>query len=170
MQALSEVGNKQRLRFFSIRVLISGVVLLFYIWIWRPIRVVLTEHIVYPQIERIESTSDEYVPTLQNGALHLKYQYGEISKELQYRPEFGFFFLVALLSLLFVTDEFWHYCLLIGIHLSATAFAYVGLMMGAIGTPVGFIITDAISGYLTPALSLALVPLIMKRFFREPKN
>lgn len=169
MQPFTKILSRKNLRFFCTRFMISGLVLVIYILIWRPIRVAATEDLVHPQVEEIESNSNRYNTKLNNGALNVEYQYGEVSKKLQYRPEFGFFFLVALLSLFFVSNVFWHYGLLAGIHLVATVSAYLSLMLGVLGMPIGFVLTDAISGYLTPALSLALIPLIMKGMLRAEK-
>lgn len=99
------------------------------------------------------------------GALLVSYEYGDATKQLQYRPQFGFFFLVALATLFFVTSKKRPYLILLGLHLAGSIVAYLFLMAGAVGLQSGFVLEDAFSGYLIPALSLGLVPLVVKGFF-----
>ncbi|GEM_PF-830001 len=161
MSSLSEIFERENAGFIAKRFLFCLVIVLVYVFLWRPVRVAVTKHLVYPPVKHIDSTGDSFVASFNNGALFIEYSYGDISKELKYRPQFGFFFLVALMALLFVSSTPRHYYLLVGIHLVATLLAYVLLMTGVLGIQAGFVLTDAVAGYLTPALSLAIVPLVM---------
>ena len=102
----------------------------------------------------------EYVEsTWQGSALYIQYRYADKIKELHYRPQFGFFFLLPLLILLFTAHTRKPYLLLGGLHLAASLLAYLGLLVGSSGLPLGFMGTDLINAYLTPAFSLSIVAL-----------
>lgn len=146
----------------SSRIILGAFILLIYILFWRPARLYITEQIVYPQTKIVEADAQEFISAIQAGALRVEYQYSDAVKELHYRPQFGFFFLVALISLLFITTSMKPYLLLGGIHLASSVLAYLFLMLGFSGLSWGFILTDALNGYLVPGLSLALVPLVIK--------
>lgn len=162
MQSISDIFTKKGIRFAGTRLLLCGLALVIYLLLWRPMRVAVTERLVYPQVASIDDSRDSFSASLSGGALLIKYTFGDVSKRLQYRPQFGFFFLVTLMALFFVSDFRRHYFLLGGLHLAATILTYLFLMIGATGFQSGFLLTDAISGYLAPALSLALVPLVVK--------
>lgn len=164
MKISSKSNVADQLRFWGSRILIGGVAVVVYFMIWRPVRVFVTEQVVYPQVEYFESGQAKFESGLKTGALFIFYDYGEGAKQLEYRPEFGFFFLVALLTLLFVADRKKPYLILLYLHLGGSMLSYLFLMAGAMGFQPGFILTDAVSGYLVPALTLGLVPLEMKGF------
>lgn len=149
----------------STRILLGLAAVLIYLIILRPVRLAITEHVVYPQIKYLESEEADFSSSREAGALLISYDYGDGAKQLQYRPEFGFFFLLAGVALLFVTAHKKPYLILAVLHLTGSVLAYLFLMAGAGGMQSGFILTDAISGYLTPGLSLALVPLVIRGDF-----
>ena len=151
-------------QFWGSRILLSLLVVLIYFIIWRPVRVGVTKKAVYPQVKYLQEEQSTYQARLRSGALLIDYEYNNKSKQLQYRPQFGLFFLISLVALFFVSQAGWHYLLLVGLHILASVLTYLCLMVGASGVELGFILTDAISGYLAPALSLALVPLVIKGF------
>lgn len=161
MAAFPDYYRKSQVRFWGIRLLICGVLFFIYVLIWRPLRVNITQQLVYPRVQYFEDNQVNYSSSLEAGSLVIDYDYGQKSKQLYYRPEFGFFFLVSFMVLLFITRQKRHYLLLAGLHLIATILASLFLLAGAVGMPLGFIFTDIISGYLTPALTLALPPLIV---------
>jgi len=66
-----------------------------------------------------------------------------------------------LVPLIFMTAHPKPYWLMGGIHLAGSILAYLCLMIGVSGLQWGFILVDAINGYLVPGLSLAMVPLVM---------
>jgi hypothetical protein len=153
--------EKNGLKFYAIRLLLCGAALLIYFTAWRPVRIAFTEYVAYQQVQALQGPNSKYQAGMKSGALFISYDYGDSNKEFQYRPQFGFFFLIALMSLFFITRQKKYYFLLLGLHLVATILAFSFLILGASGIQVGFILTDAIMSYLTPALSLALVPLVM---------
>lgn len=153
---------KGRVRFFGIRIGLCILILLVYIFIWRSARIQITENVIYPQVENLKQPGLAVESVLQSGSLWVTYNYGEQTKQLAYRPAFGFFFLVSIMALLFVSSEHRHYLILFVIQLLATIFAYLFLLWGFSGFQFGFVLVDAINGYLAPALSLALVPLVMR--------
>lgn len=152
--------SAKRLRFLGIRTALCALLLVIYVMVWRPVRITITRQVVYPQVAHFDDSNDTFEGSLQSGALLISYRYGGATKHLQYRPQFGFFFLVALMALLFVSRTRKYYLLLFALHGAATLLGYAFLLVGALGLPTGFIVTDAVTGYLTPALSLALVPLV----------
>lgn len=162
MSQFSKIVKPNYLKNISFRVVAGVLILALYIFLWRPARLFITEQVVHPQTQVIETDSEEFISTMESGSLFVAYQYGDSTKELQYRPQFGFFFLIAFISLLFVTASIKPYLILGGIHLAGSVLAYLFLMAGFAGLSWGFVLTDAINGYLVPGLSLALVPLVIK--------
>ncbi len=161
MSSLKNFYRTKIFRFYSIRMLVTAGILLFYLVLWRPARILITEQLVYPQVELLDNPQSAFQSTLKGEAVEVNYVHGDDHKELHYRPQFGFFLLIALVPLIFISTHPKPYWLLGGIHLVGSVFAYLCLMMGALDVPLGFILTDAINGYLVPGLSLALVPLVM---------
>lgn len=162
MLSFSTLFSEKYLRFFSTRILLGLAIVLVYLIIWRPIRMAVTEYTVYPQVKSFETEAASFSSTLETGSLIVYYKYRENTKQLQYRPEFGFFFLIAVVVLLFVTGDMKPYLLLAALHLIGSVLAYLFLMAGTAGISTGFALSHAVSGYLTPALSLALVPLVIR--------
>lgn len=164
MPLFSTITSKRNMRFLGTRLLLGLAAVLIYLFILRPVRVTITEHIIYPQVKFLETERGEgqFSSALETGALVVQYKYNDSSKHLQYRPEFGFFFLIACVALLFVSSHKRPYVLLATLHLAGSFLVYLFLMMGAAGIQTGFILTDAISGYMVPALSLGLVPLVIR--------
>lgn len=153
--------NGNGLRFYAIRLLLCVAALLIYLTAWRPVRIAITDQVAYPAVVSFQDSDSSFQAGMKTGALLISYSFGDSEKQFQYRPQFGFFFLIALMSLFFITKQKKHYYLLLGLHLAATILAFFFLIIGALGIQAGFILTDAIMSYLTPALSLAIVPLIM---------
>ncbi|MDZ7681674.1 MAG: hypothetical protein U5J63_08195 [Fodinibius sp.] len=162
MGSVKQFLSSERLRFLAKRLLYAGLICLIYFSLWRPARVTITENLVAPQVTYLDSSGDAFSSGLQTGSLLINYVYADRTKQLQYRPQFGLFFLITLLALLFVSQNRRHYLMLGLLHLGASLLTYLFLIVGATGVTVGFILTDAISGYLTPALSLAIVPLVIR--------
>ena len=155
------MASLKTFRFYSLRMLFTVGILLFYLIFWRPARIIITEQVVFPQVASLETSESTFQLSLEGGTIEVNYIGSGDSKELHYRPQFGFFLLVALVPLIFMTAHPKPYWLLGGIHLAGSILAYLCLMIGALGLPFGFIFVDAINGYLVPGLSLAMVPLVM---------
>lgn len=161
MNLMSGLFEKEQRRFWGVRLLLCAATVLIYFTLWRPVRVAITEQLVYPQIQYFEASESVFTAGLEAGALVVRYEYGETTKQLSYRPEFGFFFLTAILALLFVTNRKKHFGMLLGFHLVASLVVYFLLILGASITVTGFLLADAINGYMMPALTLAFVPLVV---------
>ena len=146
-------------KYYGFRIILCGLALFLYVQIVRPARIVLTEYLVLPQVTLLDSQEKSFNSVWESNSLHIEYTFMEADKKLQYRPKFGFFFLLTLMALMFVTTNWKPYALLVGLHGMASILAYLFLVVGATGFSAGFIITDAINAYLAPALSLAIVPL-----------
>ena len=155
------MASLKTFRFYSLRMLFTVGILLFYLILWRPARIIITEQVVFPQVASLETSESTFQLSLEGGTIEVNYIGSGDSKELHYRPQFGFFLLVALVPLIFMTAHPKPYWVLGGIHLAGSILAYLCLMIGALGLPLGFIFVDAINGYLVPGLSLAMVPLVM---------
>ncbi|NGP89350.1 hypothetical protein [Fodinibius halophilus] len=152
-------------QYLAIRFGVGIVILLIYFSVWRPARLAITQNIIYPQIEYLQDNESSFSIVSSNQSVIIRYSFRGKDKQLSYRPEFGFFFLIAVLVLLFVTTELRYYWMLMGLHLIASMLTYLFLLIGVAGASFGFILVDAIGGYLTPALTLALVPLVVKGAF-----
>lgn len=145
-----------------IKIGLAALFVVCYFFLIRPARIAFTEHIAYPSVKKITNDSSTIKTTYYGQSLHLKYQIDGQTKAISYRPEFGFFFLIAGFTLLFLTFDLLPYKLLGGLHLAASVSIFAFLMLGASGESWSFILADAIGAYVTPALSLAIVPLVMR--------
>lgn len=123
----------------------------------RPVRIFTTDYLVYPQIAHLSKGAYVYSAQLSSGSIHIQYNVLGSDKQLRYRPEFGFFFLISMLVLVVFDSKKRGFHLLFTVHLAATLLAYFMLIVGAFNYPAGFMSVDIISGYLTPAFSLAIV-------------
>jgi hypothetical protein len=170
MANLKKFYRSKTFRFYTLRLLVTVVILLLYMMLWRPARILVTEQLVYPQVKLLESPQSTYQSALEGGAIAVHYVHGGSAKELHYRPQFGFFMLVALVPMIFITAHPKPYWLLGGIHLAGSLLAYLCLIIGAMGVPAGFILVDAINGYLVPGLSLAMVPLVINGMIIKKKE
>lgn len=159
--------SRQKIIFLSKRMIFCLLMLLAYIYLLRPARVAFTEQVAYPQFQRIQPELTASKANLQGGSILIRYKLGENTKSLSYRPEFGFFFLVAILALVLLSYQPRHYLWLLVLHLGASLLTYLFLLLGASGFMPGFVLLDIVGGYLTPALSLALVPWVMAARSRE---
>jgi len=158
-----------RIRHMAVHFLLSGFILLMYFSIGRPARIALTRQIS-GQLKTLQHPNDHYAATLKDGSLLISYAYQDTYKKLEYRPQFGFFFLISLIGLLFITTQPICYLTLIEIHLAASILAYGSLLIGASGYPVGFLLTDIIDAYLIPAISLLVVFLALDNHQSHPKE
>ncbi len=160
MKAFRKKSSKEKLRYLGIRLGCCLAAILIYFSMWRPLRVAITEYVVYPQVEYVSGDEPAFRSEINGKSILVRYTFQNSTKQLQYRPQFGFFFLISLLSLFFLTSAFRHYGILLGLHGAASILTYLFLLVGVSGLPFGFIVVDAISGYLTPALSLGFIPLV----------
>lgn len=129
-----------------------------YFFGWRPVRTVITQKIVYPQLIEAQNEASVSSYTIKNEGvvLWINFKRGNTVNEFQYRPQAGFFFLIALLTLVFVTlDPKWH-LILLGLHLGSTIVTAALMLLSKHGWYLGFILVDLIGTYLVPAVSLAL--------------
>lgn len=151
------------------RVALIVFIFLIYFAVWRPARIALTEHVIYPQIVSAQSIEASYRSRINSGLILINYQITGADKELHYRFGFGFFFLLALAALIVINPRPKWYVLLMILHVTTALLALIGLIIGTSGIAVGFTITDMVSSYLAPALSLAIVPLVSKTQSVRPK-
>lgn len=138
------------------RILLSIFVLLMYFYIVRPARIVLSRR-AFRQLKKLHHPGASYTTTMRSGALLITYHSLGKDKNLEYRPQLGFFFVISLLGLIFITYKTRYYLILTGIHIAASLLAYVALLTGASGYAIGFLLTDIIDAYLIPAISLLIV-------------
>lgn len=95
--------------------------------------------------------------TLDGITLNFYFQNGGNELVYSYAPQFGFFFLLALLGLIFFRPPKFFYIYLILFHLMAEVVAVSATWLALNGILAGFFIADFILLYLSPLVSLGFV-------------
>lgn len=152
------------------RIGLAVLALAVYLAAWRPLRVVYAERIVNPAVRSLagESTTVDRM-TAGGKQIVIFYPYGEDDgeKKLTYAPQAGFFFLVAVIGLLFVTLEPRYYGMLLAFHLGVELLVWTTLWVGLQYAVAGYVIADFLIGYFSPVVSLAFVPLLYRKGLKD---
>lgn len=101
----------------------------------------------------------EYLKEITLDGLTVNFYYINGGNELvySYAPQFGFFFLLAVVGLIFFRPPLRLFLLLSLFHLIAEAVVLAGTYSGIKGVLAGFIIADFILLYLSPLVSLGFI-------------
>lgn len=147
-----------RFTILFLRGTLTMIILFVYFYGWRPVRSAITQHVVYPQLEETQkqNKTEAYSIEKDDVALWISFEWGHQTKTIQYRPQAGFFFLISLIVLLFITFNSKWYLLLTGLHVLATAGITTLLIGSKGGWLTGFVLVDFLGTYLIPALTLAI--------------
>ena len=145
------------------RLILIITALLVYLYMWRPVRTAVTDNLVYPALtsSRTYDNTAQYSVKKDGLAIWIKFEWNEDVKNIQYRPQAGFFFLISICTFIFVSASLRWYVLVILLHLlsgisTALLLVYSG---GDQGWQTGFILVDLIGTYLVPVLTLSLAVL-----------
>ena len=95
--------------------------------------------------------------TLDGITVNFFYESGGNELVYSYAPQFGFFFLLAVLGLIFFRSPIRFFLLLAAFHLMAEVLALAGTYAGVRGVLTGFIMADFILLYLSPVISLGFI-------------
>lgn len=138
--------------FYSSRIVIAVIILLIYIFGLRPLRRTITQQIVYPTITA--HVSNHTIPyQITNKGTAVIFQRKGSTRVLRYQPQLGFFFLIALLALVFITKRAKWYLTLIGFHIVLMFLMFGILYLGISGWNAGLSIVDFFVRYLIPGLT-----------------
>src|SRR5680860_1547026 len=88
----------KRMLFYIKRLVICFLIFVIYLFAWRPVRTFITEDIVYPRLAGAPLIRQHpYVIKRDGVSLRITFTWHDGPKTIQYRPQAGFFFLVACL-------------------------------------------------------------------------
>lgn len=144
------------------RIGLAILVLVIYLWAWRPLRIITAEQVVTPVIQSLSEASTIDRMETEGKKIVIFYPYDEGEKKLTYSPQAGFFFLVAVTGLLFVTLRIRYFGMLWLFHLFVELLVWGALWLGLRYSVAGYVIAGFLIGYFSPAVSLAFVPLVYK--------
>jgi hypothetical protein len=94
---------------------------------------------------------------VQTRSVIVTYLNGGTEMVLSYIPQFGFFFLLSMLGLIFFNPKLRLYGYLAGFHAGVEAAVLLSLVIGVQLTTGGFIFADFLMLYLSPLVSLGFV-------------
>ncbi|MDZ7690967.1 MAG: hypothetical protein U5K69_07485 [Balneolaceae bacterium] len=143
-----------------------------YFQLWRPLRVITADEIVKPVCQTVISNTQSNVRIDPDAAgVYFAIQFGEQenSSTIYYRIQGGFFFLVAIISLVFVTFEVKYYLYLIGFHILSFLLILLLLIIGCGYFSNSFYLADFLISYLVPVLSMAYIPWLIY-YLRKTKH
>lgn len=128
--------------------------------LWRPLRVATSQHLVKPLLEQTISSAESRVTIAEGGGVGFQLHWNSRTEteSISYRPPAGFFFLLATVSMVFLTSKLRFFVYLLGFHLAAFLLVLALLIPAAWGYVIFFHIADLISSYLVPVLSMACIP------------
>ncbi|MDZ7714581.1 MAG: hypothetical protein U5J95_00030 [Balneolaceae bacterium] len=139
-------------------------VIVAYFLMMRPAREYYHTHAVWPLaahwIDSGADTSTSLEPK-SSKSFYLTFSMDETQKQIVYSPQAGFFWLLATLSLIFITLKWHYYLFLFILHLIFEGVVVAGLWAGAACSPLGFIVADFIISYLSPVISLGMIPTVL---------
>jgi hypothetical protein len=150
---------------YLLRFTLCVLIFLIYLFAWRPVRHAITQKMVYPVLA--ENQSDQFSIVSDGTALRITFSADSSPQTYQYSPQGGFFFLIALLTLICITAEKRWYFVLIGFHAGAILLTYGLMMLSSGGWNTGFIFVDFVVTYLVPSISLALAAWAMAEKRRQ---
>jgi len=136
----------------------------FYFWGVRPLRGWHSEW-VGSVLFRFQSEAAGYVESVERTGITIDTTYVFQGTELvfSYAPQFGFFFLIAVLGLNFLLPRFTIYLLLTGFHFLVEICSLGFSLIAFNGYPVGFVIADFLLLYLSPLMSLGFILVVILR-------
>lgn len=154
-------GRERGIIFYSTR--IAGVILVLAIYLFglRPVRRSITQQIALPIVTPyFNNPSSPYTIENKGTALTLTFEWNENLKTIRYQPQLGFFFLIAVIALIFITLQPRWYLYLAACHILAMVVVLGVLFFSRHGWYPGFIIVDFFVTYFIPGLSFAYVAVI----------
>ncbi len=149
-----------RLVHYLIRGAICVLLFLIYLYGVRPARSAITQQLVYPSLAEHLNNNEQPSYTLRKDGVALwvtfNWSNDDDRKTIQYRPQFGFFFLISLMTLVIVSLRPTWYIVLFALHGAATLSTAGLMLISKTGWIPGFILVDLIGTYLAPVVTLAI--------------
>lgn len=140
---------------------VAVLVIVVYFFVWRPVRVATTQHLVKPLSAYILSDGDSNIHLDNNSkgvSFGISWGNGQQQQTIGYRPSTGFFFLIALVSMVFITSDLTYYLYLVGFHLGSFLLVLLFLVFGLHSIYIGFWAAELMISYLIPVFSMAYIP------------
>lgn len=138
----------------------TGVVIVLYFVVWRPIRGGLLTLVTNPIIENFQEThrTDLKIRQFNSLSLYVEFQDAHNYKDFMFKIAGGSFFLFGIIGLIFLSDKpfdlFLPYFLLqIGLIILTILFLWIGLFYWTVGIQI----VDWFGRYLEPLINLGFV-------------
>jgi hypothetical protein len=148
--------------YYGSRILLAVGIFLFYLYAIRPARKAFVQQAALPMVTpHYDNPSTPFTIVNKGAALTFTFTWHGESKTVRYQPQFGFFFLIAVIGLLFITLRPKWYLVLAAFHLLAMLLVTTVLYFSRFGWYPGFIIIDFFISYLIPGLTFIYVALVL---------
>lgn len=152
--------------FFShgLKIIIAVIFLVVYLYGLRPLRRMMTQRIVWPVVTAHTSNNNPAYGLLNTGtAIVFLFQNDNETMKFRYQPQLGFFFLAAMILLVFITKRLKWFLWLIAFHILLLWIVFGILCLGLVGWFAGFSINDFLIRYLIPGFTFAYVAFVYHR-------
>ena len=153
------------------KILFIVLIIITYFWVVRPAREYHTTKLVSPKVKQwvqsnsISKASEVILKSKSSKSFYLVFNVADNEKEIVYSPQAGFFLLLAAIGLVFITLKWQYYIFLLGLHFIFELIVVFALWVGAVHSTAAFIFVDFIISYLSPVVSLGIIPTLL--FYRN---
>lgn len=155
-------------RLFKRAGLMAGFFLL-YIFAVRPLRALFTRNVVHRGIFSSEtSTGNALEVAAETRSVLITYLAGGSEISVTYIPQFGFFFLFAMLGMIFFLPPKRFYRMLIGFQAAVELLVLILLWAGITVATLGFVLSGFLIEYLSPVGCLGFVVYLSIRNRHKP--
>jgi hypothetical protein len=149
------------LTYYGSGILLAVCILLFYLYIIHPVRRTFVQHVALPVVApHYDNPSAPFTIINRRTALAFTFIWHNEQKTTRYQPQFGLFFLITVIALLFITLRPRWYLILAAFHLLAMLLVTSILYFSRFGWYPGFMLIDFFVAYLIPGLTFAYVVLV----------
>ena len=149
------------------KAVLIALVIVTYFFAVRPAREYYTTHLVSPEVKewivnssKIKSSSVVFTPKTDK-SFFLSFTVGDAQKDMIYSPQAGLFLLLAAVGLICITLKWQYYLILLALHLAFEGIVIFALWIGISYSTIGLIFVDFIISYLSPIMSLGIIPTLL---------
>ena len=137
-----------------------SIYVLFHIYLLNPARTAIFQsHVNNYLIENVENSKNLSFKKLSFRSMVIIYNHQNTSKELSYKIPFGSYFLLGIIGLIIFSAKRNFFVILISAHTLFLTIFFVTLTLDINQNPNLLFISDYLSSYVSPFLSLGITPI-----------
>jgi hypothetical protein len=140
------------------RIIICIALVAAYLFLWRPVRLDISQQIIEPVFVHAQQLPliHPYKVKQDGASIHIIFNWRGNINTIQYQPQAGFFFLIALLTFVLIAAELRWYAALFALHIAAMVIVGGIMLLSRNGWYAGFFIVNFLVSYIIPAVTLAM--------------